>query len=230
MAAEELRGEAVAGRLFSAGARTFVLSLPLPSSLPIPLHAITAGLDLAAWAFAGLAPDDAQGPRALLVLIARDETVARSLREGARIGLALHYRDVTVAPTAAAPLAELPADDRAVLARAVLSAAAPAAIDALADLAGLIEASGIAPEADAPEIALTGEACRVPGSRVPDYLLLRSGADWACLRVARARLAFGAEPHMALTLEPVWGPTVTAPEAAILIEPHRFVPARIGTA
>jgi len=218
----------VPGRLFSAGPGSAVLSVALPTSLPIPLGATTPGLDLVTWAFAGLAPDDAAGPRALLVLAARD---GAGLHGNTTIGLATHYRDYAVSIEAPAPLAELPADDRAVLARALLSAASPATVERLADFTGLFEGAMIVPADDAPEIALPDATCRVSGHAIPDYLLLRRGSAWACLRAARARLAFGPEPVVELTLAPVWGEDAgSAPDAAILLAAHGFTPARLRTA
>ena len=218
----------VSGRLFSAGPDSAVLSVALPTSLPIPLGATTPGLDLVTWAFAGLAPDDASGPRALLVLAARD---GAGLRGDAPIGLATHYRDYVVSIEAAAPLAALAADDRAVLARALLSAASPAMVEQLADFAELIEGAVTQPANDAPEIALTDATCRVSGNAIPDYLLVRRGSAWACLRVARARLAFGPAPVVELTLAPVWGaPSASVPDAVILLAAHGFTPARLRTA
>lgn len=226
--------EAVTGRIFTIGARAAVCVLPLPSSMPIPLDVIRpAAVDLLTWAFVGLG-EDGPGARArcLLALVARDaEARARLVREG-HLTLAMHFRELPVALTQAAPDALPAPDELRVLARAVLSAVTPETIAALSDLAPLVgrSAADLPIDDEAPELTLcgNGRGASLLGKTVPNYLLTRSGDDLTLARVAAARLRFGRQPRSDLTLDPLWGPGPgPAIDGAILLGSGSFTAARV---
>lgn len=231
---EAMQETPVAGRIFGIGARTAICSFPLPSSMPIPLGMTRpAAIDLLTWAFAGLGTDAPNArARCLLVLAARDAEARASLIRDARLSVAMHFRDLAVALTEAAPGETLPPGDLAILARAILSATTPATISALADLAPLIArpAAELSIADDAPELVLSedGRTVALFGKTVSNYMLTRSEGELACARVARARLRFGRQPRSELTLEHLWGrepgPDI---ESAIFLGSGGFTPVRV---
>ena len=223
-AAPQARPAAVLpGALFPGAGGLHVLRLPLPPSLPIPLGlAAPEGVALVTWAFSGLGEGAAEEPVGLLVL------------SGAVTGpvtLATHFRDIAIQP-APAPAAELGAAERALVARALLSAGMAGAA-ALADALGLFgEAlAALAPEPDAPRLAVAGAAWTLDGTAVPHGLVFETGEGWACARVAAARLGFAGGARIRLALEPLWGAAPDeAPRAAIALHAHGFTPLRVGLA
>ena len=221
----EPRAQRVAGHLFAVGEGVFVVRYPLCSALPIPLG-LPAG-DLLTWAFCGLGRPGVT-PVALLVFTAHDP--------GDGLTVATHFHDLIVSVPPPRPGSDLDPAERAALCPAVLGALNPTTAGALAGLLPLLgpalSALARPPEspAAAPGLALrdAGEAT-LSGSRVPNLLMLRSGAHWRCLRVAHARLGFGAEPRAVLALDPLWGEPAEGPvDAALLVGAGEITAARVG--
>lgn len=220
-------------RLVHAGGRVFVLDLPLPTSLPIPLGvSAPAEIALLTWAFAGLAVDDPSGPRGLLVLAA-DDAAQNMLCEGqGNIAVATHFRDLDVALSGLSPIDALSQEDRALLTRAVLSSVDASTVDHLGDLVDLIgkTAAELPVAENAPELTLQdGRAATLSGTVIPNHLLVRAGSSWSLARASEARLAFGETPHAVLSLERRWGaPSEAVPDVAIALLDNDFVVLRLG--
>ena len=228
----EAASDPVEGRAYRAGTRLLVLRLPLPTSLPIPLGvAAPPGLALVTWVFAGLKPSEAEGPRVLLLLAAEDEA-ASALAAGTRFTVATHFRDLAVDAEPGGTLDDLPAGERALVARAALSGVAACHVSALADLVGAIPSEATVPAQDAAEIAfhVKTRACVIASSDVPNFLLFRANAAWSCHRVARARVATAEPARADLDIEAVWGgPPAETPDAAIGLFTSRFAALRLAT-
>lgn len=220
----EPTAQRVDGHLFAVGAGVFVARYPLSTALPIPLG--VGARELMTWAFCGLGRPEAE-PVALLVFTALDP--------GERLTVATHFHDLLVSVPPPRPAAELAPAERAALCPAVLGALGPATFASFAGLLALLGpalsvlAESREASAGAPELALadSGEAT-LTGSRVPAVLMLRSGVEWRCARVARARLGFGVAPRAVLALDPVWGePATGATDAALLVGPDGITAVRV---
>ncbi|MCJ2080625.1 hypothetical protein [Methylobacterium sp. J-090] len=212
----------VAGQLFAESGGLFVARYPLSTALPIPL-ALSEG-NLLTWAFCGLGRAEAV---ALIVFAA--DAAPESLT------VTTHFHDLTVTFPPPRPGADLDPAERAALCPAVLGALTPTTFAPLSGLLALLGPAlstltemGEGPVA-LPELALTGAAtATLTGSRVPNFVMLRSGALWRCLRVVRAHLSFGAAPRAVLDLDPVWGePSEGRADAALLVEAGEIFAARV---
>ncbi|BAU89462.1 hypothetical protein MPPM_0857 [Methylorubrum populi] len=208
----------VSGQLVEAAPGAYLLRFPLPPSLPIPLHvASPEGVRLVTWALAGLDADAADGPVCLLAL----EADGAALRGG--VSVATHFRDLALRPEPA-PADALSAAERALLARALLSAGT-SGLGTLGALFGLVERSVAAlPVADdAPDLADEAGGWSLGGTAIPLGLLFRTGAGWGCARVTRSALRFAGHPRQHLTLEPVWGAAPAGlPERSFALYAHGF--------
>ncbi|KQT90123.1 hypothetical protein ASG60_10860 [Methylobacterium sp. Leaf469] len=220
----EPTAQRVDGHLFAVGAGVFVARYPLSTALPIPLG-VGAG-ELMTWAFCGLGRPEAE-PVVLLVFTAPGPTE--------RLTVATHFHDLIVSVPPPRPASDLDPAERAALCPAVLGALTPATCGVLTPLLALLgpALSALAASqerpAGAPDLALAGSGeATLTGSSVPTVLMLRSGAEWRCARVARARLSFGAAPRAVLTLDPVWGePATGVTDAALLVGPDGLTAVRV---
>ncbi|WP_375462387.1 hypothetical protein [uncultured Methylobacterium sp.] len=230
---DEGRAPGIDGRTIRLGPGWYLCKFRLPTAMPIPLGiARPEHLDLVTWAFAGMSAA-ASRPTCLLVARPRGREAEAALEGGGALVVATHFRDLHVSSSPARPPDELPPDERAVLARAVLSAVTARTVGPLAALFPLLApALRAMPLAkDAPELALDPErpgSCSVSGADVPNYLVLDGPAGASCARVGTARLTFAPRPRMDLDLDPVWGPAPDrGPERAYLVGTGRFTPARL---
>lgn len=220
----ELPERRVAGQLFAVSEGLFIVRYPLSTALPIPLR--LRGGHLLTWAFCGLGPSGAD-PAALIVF------TADAPPESLTVETHFHDLAVTVPPVQAGT--DLDPAARAALCPAVLGALAPATVAPLAGMLPLLGAalSALAesrenPSGPRPGLTPTGGTGAIlTGSRVPGYLVLRAGARWRCLRIAGARLSFGAEPRAVLDLAEAGGPPEGPAEAALLVWPGEIVAAEV---
>lgn len=220
------------GRVFRLGPDWALCSFLLPTSMPIPLGVIEpAGMVLETWAFTGMTAR-ASRPTCLLLVRAPVAEARIALERGTRFVVATHFHVVAVTTGPAEPAENLPPGDRAVMARAVLSAMTPRNAAALADPITLLAQAlrAIPVPKDGPEVTVAADrslACAVSGTDVPNYVLFDSNAGFRCARVATARLAFSPTPRMDLDLEPLWGPETWPPDRTFLVADGCFTAARL---
>ena len=220
------------GRVFLLGPDWALCSFLLPTSMPIPLAVVEpAGMVLETWAFTGMTAR-ASRPTCLLLVRTQVAEARIALERGTRFVVATHFHVVAVTTGPAEPAEDLPPVDRALMARAVLSAMTPRNAVALADPITLLAPAlrALSVPKDVPEVAVAADrssACTVSGTDVPNYVLFDSNAGLRCTRVSTARLAFSPTPRMDLDLEPLWGPETGSPDRTFLVADGCFTAARV---
>lgn len=223
------------GRVFRLGPDWALCSFRLSTSMPIPLALVAPGdIALETWAFTGMAAR-ADRPTCLLLMRVQGAVARIAMEQGTHLVVDTHFHPIAVTTGPAETADGLPPGDRAVMARAVLSAMTPRNAAALADpITLLAPALRVLPvPKDAPEITLAADrsaACTVSGTDVPNYVLFDAEAGLRCARVATARLTFSPTPRMDLNLEPLWGPEAGPPNRTFLVADGRFATARLRAA
>ena len=112
------------GRVVRLGSDCVLCCFRLPTSMPIPLAVVSpADIELLTWAFAGMTAPGRQ-PTCLLLVRPHSAVAANALANGTDLVLRTHFRDLAITTGPAEAAEGLSTDERAVMARAVLSSTA----------------------------------------------------------------------------------------------------------